>query len=216
VAKGLEHGLDSSTHTFCNSSEGADDKILVSDWIEYWDQHGHQLVLDSWIEKYKEFIDPTYQETHKDEICSSEKKEISQSTDHQWTQLWAEHQQEQYLYYQNWFSQWWIEKEFQNQACVIANEDIEVNKLSKNINPVSTFEFENLSLEANPEMEDSLNSSSIHTNGNQSEKTILEKTQDFLVGLGLASNLKNTDSNITNCKVLAMNKKKKMKKKKVC
>ncbi|XP_046451399.1 trimethylguanosine synthase-like isoform X3 [Daphnia pulex] len=64
-------------------------------------------------------------------------------------------------------------------------------------------------------MEDSLNSSPIHTNANQSEKTILEKTQDFLDGLGLASNMKSADSNITCCKVLAMKKKKKKKKKKV-
>jgi hypothetical protein len=39
VAKGLEHGLCSSTNTAHSSSEGVDEKekALELNWFEYWD-----------------------------------------------------------------------------------------------------------------------------------------------------------------------------------
>lgn len=228
MAKGLEHGLCSSTNTAHSSSEGVDDKekALELDWFEYWDTQGYKLVFESWIEKYKEFINPTYQELCKDGTkYSFENIPLGNSPsteDCQWTQLWEEHLQEKYFYYQNWFSQWWTEKESQSQISVNADEesssDIEEKNLTEHINPIPAKEFENLSLCVNPEMEgDSWNSSFIHTREiNHSEKTILEKTREFLGGLGFTSNLSNSDSNINSCRVLAMKKKKKNKKKRVC
>ena len=228
MAKGLEHGLCSSTNTAHSSSEGVDEKekSLELDWFEYWDTQGYKLVFESWIEKYKEFINPTYQELCKDGTkYSFENIPLGNSPsteDCQWTQLWEEHLQEKYFYYQNWFSQWWTEKESQSQISVNADEesssDIEEKNLTEHINPIPAKEFENLSLCVNPEMEgDSWNSSFIHASEkNHSEKTILEKTQEFLVGLGFITNLRNSDSNINSCRVLAMKKKKKNKKKRVC
>uniref|UniRef100_A0A0P5XR90 Trimethylguanosine synthase n=1 Tax=Daphnia magna TaxID=35525 RepID=A0A0P5XR90_9CRUS len=221
LAQGLDHCLDNST---VGASVNVIDKVnlstLESDWIEYWSEQGNKLVLESWIEKYINFIDTTNQKFQEEnsENCpdSTHDKESSESTNHKWTNLWEEHQLEQYLYYQNWFSQWWSEQELISKIADVANEqpNSEVNEesLADEVS-AAVLDFEYLTLQTNIDMEVTLLPSDA-IDPNHSEKGILEKTRDFLVGFGLASNMNKTGSNISSCKVLAMKKKKKKKKSK--
>ncbi|KAI9554882.1 hypothetical protein GHT06_020159 [Daphnia sinensis] len=220
LVQGLDHCFDNSTTVASvNVTNKVNLSTLESDWIEYWGEQGNKLVLESWTEKYKNYIDTTY-ETAQDENrenCSdsTQDKESSESTNHEWTKLWEEHQLEQYLYYKNWFSQWWIEQELLSKIANVANEqsNFEVNEesLADEVS-AAVLGFEYLTLQTNMEMEVSLLPSDANDK-NHSEKGILEKTQDFLVGLGLTSNINKTGSNISSCKVLAMKKKKKKKSK---
>lgn len=220
VAQGLDDCLDSSTVV---ASVDFTDKVnlspLESDWIEYWAEQGNKLVLESWIEKYKYFIDTQRSEVQEEGIkhCSNSTLETESSESanhHHWTQLWEEHQIQQYQYYQNWFSQWWTEKELVNKDSAVvdeqSNSEVDEESLAEDIS-IAAIDFENLTLQTNPEKKmDSLLSDA--TDANHSEKGILEKTQDFLVGLRLVSNINTTGSNISSCKVLTMKKKKKKKK----
>ena len=76
-------------------------------------------------------------------------------------------------------------------------------------NFIEVLNIESLSLQSKTEMEELASSSDVLKQ--QQEKTILEKTEEFLAGLGFSSRLKSPNSNIDSCKMLISKKKKKKK-----
>ncbi len=192
---------------------------LEADWTEYWDLQGYKLVHDSWIEKFKDFIDPVYKEDQEvGNSCTtndlSDALETSESnSSKQWAQIWEDHLAEQYLYYYQWFTEWWKQNHSKPEICVVEDSNFKGEVLlDESTLPASVLDIESLSIQNKTEMDDSSNSSEV-TKQHQ-EKSLLEKTEDFLVGLGFSNSLQSSDSNIDSCKMLISKKKKKKKKKK--
>lgn len=193
VAKKIED-IEEYTHsTVC------DTKSLQADWLQYWEEQGQKLVLESWVYKYKDFIDPPSQETEPENIIeivgAPSNEESSQSTSSQWSQLWEEHQVEQYMYYFEWFSNWWAQE-----------------KLNSTLESEIVCDVNNIALESNTEMDNTSNIDAAKQN--YCKKTSLEKTKEFLSELEFSSNL-DKKSNIVDCKLLTVKKKKRRKKKKI-
>lgn len=198
--------------------DSTDSHDLATCWSEYWERQGHQLVLDSWTEKYQSFIqsknqDITGGETSNSDECEGKKFEEEKcETKSDWIKLWEKHVEEQYLFYYTWFSQWW-------HSALEASPTEEVNHTedSEQENKIHQEDFalqlgvESLSIQANQTMDSSDPENSVKQ---QRDKTALEKTKDFLVELGFSSNLTSPLSNVDTCKAIAVIKKKKKKKKK--
>ena len=213
---------DHSEHSNIDSST----TDFESNWQEYWKQFGHQLVLESWTTKYKDYINPGYTNNNQ-EATNSEEKALetleeentnSQSTNSDWNQLWDNHLEEQYSYYYQWFCQWWnssqpletekidVPEEFDHKSeeSEIENKELRLNSdLPSAFDNLSMATSESTNVEELSDMEES-----------KSEKTILQKTREYLDKLGLSSSLNEPGTKIVGCSLASSQKKKKKPKKK--
>lgn len=182
---------------------------LVKDWEKYWSENSPALIWNSWVEKYKEFINPEYLDTEGQQ--NNEPSSVDTvPPDSDWSKIWEDHQQEQYWYYHNWFSQWWMnevsiatdptsESEIESYSCITENRG--------SVSPTS-IGLEELSI--NPEMDDS---STLPLPKEQKDKTVLEKTRDYLNELGFSTTINQSSSCVIDCNI-EMKKKKRKKPKK--
>lgn len=182
---------------------------LAKDWEKYWSENSPALIWNSWVEKYKEFINPEYLDTEGQQ--NNEPSSVDTvPPDSDWSKIWEDHQQEQYWYYHNWFSQWWMnevsiaadptsESEIESYSCITVNRG--------SVSPTS-IGLEELSI--NPEMDDS---STLPLPKEQKDKTVLEKTRDYLNELGFSTTINQSSSCVIDCNI-EMKKKKRKKPKK--
>ena len=200
--RGLGKAEDHSEHSNIDSST----TDFESNWQEYWKQFGHQLVLESWTTKYKDYINPGYTNNNQ-EATNSEEKALetleeentnSQSTNSDWNQLWDNHLEEQYSFYYQWFCQWW------NSDRLLETEKLDQNsELDSAFDNLSMATSESTNVEELSDMDES-----------KPEKTILQKTREYLDKLGLSSSLNEPGTKIVGCSLASSQKKKKKPKKK--
>ena len=172
-------------HEIRQGSENGQD--LETAWSDYWQTQGPSLVWQSWIEKYKDYINPEYLKTvdggATSEGASSRvhAQEGEPASDSNWTTIWDEHQTEQRDYYSTWFSQWWSQSEGAVE---------------------SVLSLEELSLDSKLEMDEAAQSSdaaAVERVKEQRDKTNLEKTGDYLTELGFSTTINQPSSIITEC-----------------
>jgi len=187
---------------------------LESDWENYWNLNGPSLIWQSWVEEYKEFIDPEYlgniekldRESfpRKEESSSSE---VHSCPDSDWSQIWENHQQNQYQYYRNWFSQWWES----DRSFTATEQDAFGESVGKVSVSPTTFGLEELTISG--EMDDDgvkVPSSSKE----QEDRTSKETVEDYLTDLGFSTTISQPSSGILDWTSETMIKKKKKKPKK--
>lgn len=200
------NGEDTTEETTTDTLHSEVDK----EWETYWEANGQSLVLTSWIEKYKDYINPEHLSSSTEVPAShcaenTETRETTETlpeystTESAWAELWKAHAEEQYSYYKNWFYEWWAasqETESQQSTTASTEHDIDpVDELLDNFNQVAIESI----------MADNESSSSKE----QKDKTNLEKTKDFLAKMGFSGIPDASSSCITSCQVLARKKKRK-------
>ena len=194
-------GIEDEEEIPQNNSE---DKLEI-DWEIYWKENSSTLIWNSWVEKYKEFINPEYlgTEVHPGEEPSSV---VTDPPDSDWSQIWEDHQQEQYSYYYNWFSQWWI-NEFSTAVESTSERETEtISGDAKNLESISQTALCLEELSINTEMD---KNSKSPLPKEQKDKNILEKTKDYLKELGFSTAINEPLSCITDCKIETKKKKRK-------
>lgn len=192
-----------------------DSDVLNKNWLEYWNEQGASLVWQSWLEKYHNYINPNYQEVTEEnknsslvavELPASSAFEDQQSPAEyeEWEQLWEKHQTEQYYYYHNWFVNWWSEE--QTTHCENSEQTDAVNNTSQHgetTNQGIVPEMKYLCINNSPVQMESKE---------QRDKTVTEKTRDFLTGLGFQTSVNLPGSSVKGCSVQIVKRKKKKKK----
>lgn len=129
------------------------------------------------------------------------------SSDSEWTEVWENHKEEQFCYYYNWFSQWWVSNHVNSEITstkVDQTQNLENNSVSE------IMCLEELTLE--PEMDDT---SSVTSIKEQKDKTSIEKTQEYLTDLGFSTSIDKPSSSVLDCKLETKKKKKRPKKNRV-
>lgn len=189
-------------------SSNTEDKLKI-EWEKYWNDNGPALIWNSWVEKYKEFINPEYLKTES-QLSEEQSSVASGPPDSDWSKIWEDHQQEQHLYYHNWFSQWWV-----NQSSIAAESPSESNttthsRVDENQHAISQASLDLEGLSINPEMDDNLD---LSPPKEQRDKSVLEKTKDYLKELGFTTTINQPSSCVTDCKIETKKKKKKRPKK---
>lgn len=180
----MEKGFDQENLEH-QDNQVTSDNDLETAWEDYWQAQGPSLVWQSWLEKYKEYINPEYLKTSKGEATSEDTTSEVHTTqgsetesDNHWATVWQEHQIEQRDYYFNWFSQWWLQSE----------ESVE-----------TVLSLEELSLDSKSEMDEGAHSSDASVVKEQRDKTTLEKTEEYLTELGFSTTINQPSSIITEC-----------------
>jgi len=194
-------GIEDEEEIPQNNSE---DKLEI-DWEIYWKENSSTLIWNSWVEKYKEFINPEYlgTEVHPGEEPSSV---VTDPPDSDWSQIWEDHQQEQYSYYYNWFSQWWINEFLTAVEPTSERETETISGDAKNLESISQTALCLEELSINTEMD---KNSKSPLPKEQKDKNILEKTKDYLKELGFSTAINEPLSCITDCKIETKKKKRK-------
>lgn len=185
--------------------------------------NGQSLILSSWSEKYKDYINPEFLQTSDEQTENSDKPIIkvengdtlqnsepqeSSDVNSTWTELWKTHTDEQYLYYKNWFYEWWTgshDTDPQEQLSTTLSTDFERDQTDQDFDDILE-NFNQVMLE--PTMADDQSSKEAKE---QREKSSLEKTKDFLSKMGFSGLPSASSSCITNCEVVARKKKRKKK-----
>lgn len=179
-------------------SEGTD--TVEAQWNNYWEQQGAHLVWQSWLDKYKDFIDPCYltKEVNPSEIEAAVEDLTDIDSDDPWAHCWENHKKDIFNYYRNWFFQWYMGPKANTFGeSVPLDVDGTCNMSNLSIHP--TLE------EAKPVPVN------LQLVKEQKDKTVLEKTEEFLVKLGFSSSVSQGTSNAAGCSLKKVNKKRKKK-----
>lgn len=176
------------------------------EWEAYWQSNSQSLILSSWIEKYRDYINPEHLTHFSEEPLSTQNSENSEifeaapvsEVDSTWNDLWKTHCEEQYSYYRSWFYEWSAtSQEVNSQQSTTLSTDFEVDPIDDLLQ-----DFKDTTLGSN--MEPS-------TSKEQRDKNSLEKTKDFLAKMGFSGLQDTASSCITNCEVITRNRKRKKK-----
>ena len=172
---------------------------LEAQWNNYWEQQGAHLVWQSWLDKYKDFIDPCYltKEVNTSEIEAAVEHLTDTDCDDQWAHCWENHKRDIFNYYRNWFFQWCMGLEADTSSESVALEvDGACNMSNLSIHCTEQAEPVPVNLQLVKE---------------QKNKTVLEKTEEFLVKLGFSSSVSQGNSIVVGCSLKKVTKKRKKK-----
>lgn len=177
--------------------ESEDTDTLEAQWNNYWEQQGAHLVWQSWLDKYKDFIDPCYltKEVNPSEIEATVEHLTDIDCEDQWAHCWENHKRDIFNYYRNWFFQWCTGLEADtSRESVPLDVDGACNMSNLSIHPMEQAEPVPVNLQLVKE---------------QKNKTVLEKTEEFLVKLGFSSSVSQENSIVVGCNLKKVNKKRK-------
>ena len=190
----LLKGLEEEEQTFSDSHCHSD---FEKSWEDYWEKQGPALVWQNWLDKYKEFINPEFLDDTLDPNAA-EFAEENPITETSWTQVWQDHQQQQFDYYHKWFSDWWSQSQLEknlNNLQLSENCDQE-DRFSSERSEMSARENDDLSVDS--EFDATILNRDLEPK-EQKHKSSLEKSADYIIELGFSTTLSDPSSNVATC-----------------
>ncbi|XP_073823551.1 trimethylguanosine synthase 1 [Musca autumnalis] len=143
-----------------NSIQEDFDKWQQDNWLKYWTKEGEHIVLETWNEKYKDYIKEGEENTDKielqleeenkdrDVLVSSNSQIAQEEYSQSWNELWEQHREkiyfEQYLLYTTILYNYFMELKNSLEQIIPIEEAIEEEEEEDDNSTYSTNEYNNL------------------------------------------------------------------------